>query len=74
MPKSLIEVFQLTPAIGAELFGVDLTRPFSHEVQERIYELLIEHQVVFFRDQSLNPERQLELAKSFGDPEPPHPV
>jgi len=39
-----------------------------------IYHALIEHKVIFFRDQDINPETHIAFAKSFGEPEPPHPI
>ena len=65
---------KLTPAIGAILEGIDLSLTLSNEDHDEIYNALIEHQVVFFTDQTISPENQLALARSFGDPQPPHPV
>jgi taurine dioxygenase len=70
----LLTTYQLTPAIGAEISGVDLSRPLSGETLDELYDLLMAHQVIFLRDQELTPSRHIELAHSFGTPEPPHPV
>lgn len=63
-----------TPGIGAEISGVDLSRPLDSETQDLIYAALIKYLVLFFRDQDLSPQAQLEFAKTFGAPVEPHPV
>ncbi|MCK0102482.1 TauD/TfdA family dioxygenase [Pseudohalocynthiibacter sp. F2068] len=68
------EINQLTRHIGVEISGIDFSKPLSDKVQDQIYDTLMAHQVLFFRDQDLSPESQLEFAKSFGEPEPPHPI
>jgi taurine dioxygenase len=68
-----MEIKQVTPAIGAEISGICLNNPSPKELDE-IYGALIEHKVIFFRDQDLTPEAHLTFAKSFGQPEPPHPI
>ena len=65
---------KITCAIGAEISGISLNRDLTSDVCDEIYDALINHQVIFFRDQDLSPEAHLQLAKSFGEPEPPHPV
>lgn len=69
-----INVKPLTRAIGAELSGVDLTKPLDAGTQDAVYDALLEHLVIFFRDQPLEPEAHLALARTFGELEPPHPV
>lgn len=69
-----LQARKLTPAIGAELSGIDLTGPLDKSTEDEIYDALIEHQVIFFRDQKISPQDHLALARSFGEPQPPHPV
>ncbi len=62
----MIDVVRLNGALGAELGGVDLTKsPDPAEVDE-LRRLLVEHQVLFFRDQALTPEQHQNFAASFG--------
>ncbi len=68
-----MKIEQVTPAIGAEISDIDLNHLSSKELDD-IYGALIEHKVIFFRDQDLTPEAHLAFAKSFGEPEPPHPI
>ena len=69
-----MEIRPLTPAIGAELGGVDLATNLDETTLDAIYRALIEHQVIFFRDQQISPQQHLALARSLGEPQPPHPI
>ncbi|MEM6485522.1 MAG: TauD/TfdA family dioxygenase [Pseudomonadota bacterium] len=65
MAKSLL-VSPLTPFIGAEIGGIDL-REVKREQILKIREVLLERQVVFFRDQHLSQEQHIEFARHFGE-------
>ena len=69
-----ISVTRLTPSIGAEITGIDLADPPDDETCDTLYRLLMEHQVIFLREQSMSPAAHMALAENFGEPEPPHPV
>ena len=64
----------ITPALGAEISGIDLSLPLSQDQLDQIYQDLIDHNVIFFRDQNISPQNHVALANSFGEIEPPHPV
>lgn len=66
MAHSPIEVRKLTPAIGAEIFGVDLSRDLAAHEFQRIHDALMEHQVIFFRDQEMTPEQHKRFGLRFG--------
>ena len=51
MTFNSMEIQPLTPWIGAEIFGVDLTRPLSNDQVEAIHEAFLKYLVIFFRDQ-----------------------
>jgi len=68
-----MKIEQVTPAIGAELSDICLNNLTAKDYDD-IYEALIEHKVIFFRDQDITPAAHLAFAKSFGEPEPPHPI
>ena len=70
----MFKVEAITPSIGAEILGVSLDKDLSSETVEKIYDALIKHQVVFFRDQDISPESHLNLAKGLGEIDPGHPV
>lgn len=63
-----IEIRPVAGALGAELFNVDLSRPFSSETTSAIRQALLEHLVIFFRDQKLSPENYLKFTANFGNP------
>lgn len=56
----------LQPTIGAEIEGVDLSRPLSPEQRDAIKAAVLRHKVVFFRDQSLDNAQQAAFAANFG--------
>ena len=65
------ETIQVTPiggSIGAEIAGVDLARPLSNRQAQEVHDAFLEHSVVFFRDQRLDPEQQKRAARLFGEP------
>ena len=62
-----LDLRPLTPAIGAEIHGIDLGAPdISNRVPE-IRAALLTHGVIFFRDQHLTQEQQIAFARHFGD-------
>jgi taurine dioxygenase len=61
-----IDVRRVAGALGAEIGGVDLSQPLANETIAAIRKALVEHQVIFFRDQALTPEQQLAFGRRFG--------
>src|ERR1700712_2924215 len=61
-----LTVKPLEPTIGAEISGVDLSRPISDDLRDQIKSTLLEYKVVFFRDQNINVEQQAAFASRFG--------
>lgn len=64
----------ITPAIGAELTGIDFSRPLSPGMQDAIYQALLDHQVIFIREANISPAAHLAFAQSFGEIDAPHPL
>ena len=50
-----VEVRPLSPIIGAEIAGLDLSRPLGDDAVHQVRDALNTHHVVFFRDQELSP-------------------
>jgi alpha-ketoglutarate-dependent taurine dioxygenase len=69
-----IAVHPLTGLIGAEISGVDLTRPLDAAVVDEIKAALLKWKVVFFRDQPLTHDQHVAFAGAFGAPTVGHPV
>jgi taurine dioxygenase len=67
MSYATFDVKPITPRIGAEVSGVDLTVPLSNQHVEDLHTALAEHQVLFFRDQKLELEHQKVLGRHFGE-------
>nr|ART39646.1 J214 [uncultured bacterium] len=67
MALQTISVDRLTPVIGGVLHGVDLRGPITDEVYTAVHDALLEHQVVFLRDQDIPVEHQIDLGKRFGE-------
>ena len=69
-----IKVEQLTCAIGAELIGVDLGEASrSDALFTEIRALLLQHKVLFLRDQNITRAEHVAFARRFGELED-HPV
>ena len=66
MSYETIEVNPVTPLIGAEVGRVDLSR-LSNRQYEEIHTALLEHQVLFFRDQLLDLETHKAFGRHFGE-------
>jgi taurine dioxygenase len=63
-----IEAHPVAGALGAEISGVDISRPLSDEIVAEIRQALLEYLVIFFRNQTLTPPQQLAFARRFGEP------
>ncbi len=69
-----IELRPLTALIGAEIAGIDLSRPLGEDVVAEVRAALNTHHVLFFRDQELAPDEQEAFARQFGEVTEGHPV
>jgi len=63
-----IKVHPISPAVGAEISGVDLSQPLNPDTVSRIRQVLLAQGVVFFRDQKLTADQLLTAAGYFGKP------
>lgn len=61
-----IGVDSLTPHIGAEIDGVDLSRPLSNEQFSEIYQAWLDWKVLVFRNQNIDQEAHKAFARKFG--------
>jgi taurine dioxygenase len=73
-----IEIVPLSPACGAEIKGVDVTRPLPPRAVAAIKAAWAKHLVLVFRGQTITEDQQLSFAANFGDPgsrkKPPEPL
>ena len=68
-----MQIDTMAGALGAEIHDLDLSVELSNNATLQLRELLNEHEVLFFRDQDISPERQKALAMTFG-PLQTHPA
>ncbi len=61
-------IHRLSPALGAEIRGLDLARPLDHGTVAALRAAWLEHLVLVFRNQSLTEADQVAFAQLFGMP------
>ena len=66
MLRNRIEVEPIAGACGAEVHGVDLSQPLGDETFEDIHNALVDHQVIFFRDQDITEDQHKAFGRRFG--------
>jgi len=64
---SRLTVTPLSSALGAQISGVDIAQPLNLEQRDAIEQALLQHSVLFFRDQPITPQQQARFAANFGD-------
>jgi taurine dioxygenase len=66
-----IECLEIVPSggpCGAEVKGVDLSRPIPEALAERLRAAWVEHLVLLFRDQKLSQQNYRDAVRLFGEP------
>jgi len=58
---------KIAGALGAEISGVDLAGPLDDQVFAELHAALLDHLVIFFRDQHLTPEQHIAFGQRFGE-------
>jgi taurine dioxygenase len=64
--KSALTVKPLSPALGAEIAGVDLRQDLPEDTIAEIIDAWHQHLVLLFRNQSLSEDDQIRFAQHFG--------
>jgi taurine dioxygenase len=62
-----IRVEPIAAALGAEVSGVDLALPLTDAAHADIHTALMQHQVLFFRDQVIGAQQHKDFARRFGE-------
>ena len=62
----------LSPAIGAEIIGIDLSQLMSDAVFEKVLDTWHQHLVILLRDQHLSEDDQVRFGTRFGSPAVTH--
>lgn len=66
-PTSTLAIAPVSGNLGAEVGGVDLATDLDVSTVAAIRSALVEHHVLFFRDQELSPARQVAFGRRFGE-------
>ena len=67
MPKGRLHIRPISGALGAEVLGIDLVQSLNSMDVKIIRKALLDHLVIFFRNQYITPHQQLSFAKHFGE-------
>ena len=67
MGYETIEITTMTPRIGAEVSGVDLTKSLGNQQFQELHDALMEHSVLFFRDQDVDVEQHKNFGRLLGE-------
>ncbi|MBM3358047.1 MAG: TauD/TfdA family dioxygenase [Betaproteobacteria bacterium] len=63
----MISINRIGKHLGAEISGVDLSRPLDDNTFSRIAKAFFDNEVVFFRNQKIAPEQHIAFTKRFGE-------
>lgn len=66
MTGQTLNVHRIAGALGAEIDGIDLATDFDDALLAEMRRALLDHLVIFFRNQDLTPGRFLAFASRFG--------
>lgn len=65
----MMEIQQISGALGAEVTGVDLREEISNSVVSDIHAAFLKHHVLYFPGQHLSPQQELRFTRIFGEPD-----
>lgn len=63
----MLDIRPTGAALGAEIRGIDLSGPLDEAVFRAIETAMHDHEVIFFRDQTLTPEQHIAFSRRFGE-------
>lgn len=64
---STLQICRLSDVMGAEVTGIDLSKPISATVKQAIMNAFLDHHLLAFRNQELSPEHQHAFTLQFGE-------
>ena len=65
--KTMFDIKRLSPALGAEITGLDLSNPLDDAVFQRVHRAHLDFLVLVFRDKHLTPEQHIAFSRRFGE-------
>ncbi|MGJ7607930.1 TauD/TfdA dioxygenase family protein [Variovorax sp. LT1R20] len=60
------EVRPFPAPVGAEIIGLDISKPINEEDFTRIHRAHLDHHVLVFRDQQITPQAHIDFSRRFG--------
>ena len=67
-PPPMLQTRPLSPALGAEIIGIDLRQPLDERTSAQLREAWHENLVILLRNQHLSEDDQVRFAETFGPP------
>lgn len=68
MSETRLEVIPSPHPLGAEIRGVDVSGPLDADTVDAIYQAILDHCVIYFRDQTVTQKQLVDFTRYFGDP------
>jgi taurine dioxygenase len=65
-PGQQFDVRPFAEKVGAEIVGLDLSRPLNDADFARVHQAHLDYHVVVFRDQQITPQQQIDFSRRFG--------
>ncbi|TBV09996.1 TauD/TfdA dioxygenase family protein [Phytopseudomonas dryadis] len=65
-PTQDFDVRPFDAAVGAEIVGLDLSRPLNDADFARVHRAHLDHGLLVFRDQRITPQQQIDFSRRFG--------
>jgi taurine dioxygenase len=62
-----LKLRKLSYALGAEVCGVDVSKPMSEAEFGDIYQAFLAHGVLLFRNQNITREQHIDFSRRFGE-------
>jgi taurine dioxygenase len=66
--SSAASIEKLDASLGAVVHGIDLREPLGPDLVDLVRSALFDHQVLFFRNQTLSDDQHIQFAEQFGTP------
>jgi taurine dioxygenase len=67
MVRNGLTITPISGALGAEVSGVDLSNKLDNSGFAAVHEAFLDHQVIFFRNQTLTPQQHSDFGRRFGE-------
>ncbi|MFS2166339.1 TauD/TfdA dioxygenase family protein [Variovorax sp. Varisp62] len=65
-PSQHFEVRPFDAPVGAEVVGLDISKPINTEDFTRLHKAHLDHHVLVFRDQQITPQEHIDFSRRFG--------